>query len=121
MKGMENSHLFALSGQTTMNARSRKIDLFHYLISLELYFYINSHRPSKYQLSLSEFRDKEADILPSKDNLATANPNLIAKWVPRVMLGWWFTVKKGILIRLSQTESIKGAAMDSAEVDTILK
>lgn len=58
---------------------AEKIDLFHHLISSELYLYIISHSSSKPQLSLSEFSDKEIDILPSKATLATANPNLGVK------------------------------------------
>ena len=100
---------------------AEKIDLFHYLISFELCFYIISHSSSKHPLSLSEFTDKEIDILPSKANLATVNPNLVAKCVPRVMLGWWFTVDQGTLIRLSQTENTWGAGVRHAELHIILK
>lgn len=76
-----------------LESGSRKtngMDLFSYLIFLGLYFCI-SHSSSKHQLSLSESTDIETDILPSKANLATANSNLVLKWVPGVMLGWWFT------------------------------
>ena len=100
---------------------AEKIELFHYLISFELCFYIISHSSSKHPLSLSEFTDKEIDILPSKANLATVNPNLVAKCVPRVMLGWWFTVDQGTLIRLSQTENTWGAGVRHAELHIILK
>lgn len=58
-----------------------KLYLFHYLILLELYFYVSSHSSSKHQLSLSESTDKEIDILPSKVNLATANLNSVSKGV----------------------------------------
>ena len=80
-----------------------------------------SHSSSKHPLSLSEFTNTEIDILPSEANLATVNPNSVAKCVPRVMLGWWFAVNQGALIRLSQTENTWGAGVEHAELDIILK
>lgn len=61
--------------------------------------------------------------MPSKANLAIANPNpnWYSKWIPGVMLEWWFTAKRVILISLSQTESTLGAGVYHAELDIILK
>lgn len=97
-----------------------KLHLFHYLILLELYFYISSHSSSKHQLSLSESTDKEIDILPSKVNLATANLNSVSKGVQGSCSNDGLTVKGVILIRLLQIESTWGC-MDHDELDIILK
>lgn len=103
-----------------LDARSRKkIDLLLYSKSLELYFCIISHSSSKHQLSLSESADTEIDILPSKANLVTANLNLVSKWISGVMLGWWFTGKGVILIRLSQAENTLEAGVVHGELDII--
>lgn len=60
---------------------AEKIDLFHYLISFELCFYIISHSSSKASIVPEWIHRQAIDILPSKANLATVNPNLAAKCV----------------------------------------
>lgn len=65
---------------------TENLDLFHYLTSPELYFHTISHSFSKHELSQSESTDKEVDILPSKTNLATANPRLVSRGHVSIMV-----------------------------------